>query len=120
MAYSDGNARRKTSRRGNKRPTSLEINRATKEDDDMASATENMQGLKTGLQFASELVIPGGSNLVNGDFKQAGIHALLGVVAGALFGVPGLVAVAANSFTKATTGRSLVEHLNVGEPAAKK
>lgn len=82
----------------------------------MASATENMQGLKTGVAFASELVIPGASNLLNGDYKQAGIHALLGVVAGTLFGVPGLIAVAANSFTKATTGRSLIEHINIGEP----
>lgn len=87
----------------------------------MASATENMQGLKTGLAFASELVVPGASNVWNGDYKTAGIHAVAGVVAGALFGVPGLIAVAANSFTKATTGRSLVEHLNVGEgPATKK
>jgi hypothetical protein len=87
----------------------------------MASATESMQGLKTGLAFASELMVPGASNLWNGDYKTAGVHALLGVVAGTLFGVPGLVAVAANSFTKATTGRSLVEHLSVGEgPGAKK
>lgn len=87
----------------------------------MASATENMQGLKTGLQFASELVVPGASNLINGDIKEAGIHVVFGVVAGALFGLPGLVAVAANSFTKATTGRSLIDHLNVGEgPASRK
>jgi hypothetical protein len=96
------------------------INRTAKEDDEMASATESVSGMKTGLQFASELVIPGGSNLINGDYKAAGIHAVLGCIAGALFGTPGLVLVAANSFTKATTGRSLVEHLNVGEPAAKK
>lgn len=87
----------------------------------MASATENMQGLKTGLAFASELVVPGTSNLWNGDYKTAGVHILAGVVAGTLFGVPGLIAVAANSFTKATTGRTLVEHLGAGEgPAAKK
>ncbi len=86
----------------------------------MASATESVSGMKTGLQFASEMVIPGGSNLINGDYKTAGVHAVLGLVAGALFGTPGLVLVAANSFTKATTGRSLVEHLNVGDPAVKK
>lgn len=88
----------------------------------MASATESMNGLKTGLAFASELVVPGASNLLNGDYKAAGIHALAGVVAGTLFGVPGAIAVAANSFTRATTGRSLVEHLSWGEgtTAAKK
>jgi hypothetical protein len=81
----------------------------------MASATESVQGVKTSLQFVSEALVPGGSNLVNGDFKAAGIHAVLGLVAGALFGLPGLLVVRANSFTQATTGRSLLEYLNVGE-----
>ena len=86
----------------------------------MASATESVQGVKTGLQFVGEAIIPGGSNLVNGDYKQAGIHAALGLVAGALFGLPGILLVRAHSFTKATTGRSLLEYLNVGDSTAKK
>ena len=86
----------------------------------MATATESVQGVKTSLQFVSEAIIPGGSNLINGDYKQAGIHAALGLVAGALFGLPGLLVVRANSFTKATTGRSLLEYLNVGDSGAKK
>ncbi|HYY98384.1 MAG TPA: DUF6072 family protein, partial [Pyrinomonadaceae bacterium] len=77
----------------------------------MPSATDNLQTVKTGLQFASEAVIPGGSHLVNGDLKQAGIHAVAGIVAGALFGLPGLIVVAANSFTRATTGHHLYESL---------
>lgn len=86
----------------------------------MASATESVQGVKTGLQFVGEAIIPGGSNLVNGDFKQAGIHAAAGLVAGLVFGLPGLLIVRANSFTKATTGRSLLEYLNVGDSSAAK
>lgn len=86
----------------------------------MATATENVQTVKTGLQFVSEAVIPGGSNLVNGDLKQAAIHAVLGIVAGSIFGLPGALIVAANSFTRATTGRHLYEAMNVGEPTAKK
>jgi hypothetical protein len=88
----------------------------------MASATESVQGVKTSLQFVSEVISPvaGGSNLINGDFKQAGIHAGISLLAGALFGLPGLLVVKANSFTKATTGRSLLEYLNVGDSTAAK
>lgn len=87
----------------------------------MASATENVQTVKTGLQFVSEAVIPGGSNLVNGDLKQAAIHAVLGIVAGSIFGLPGALMIAANSFTRATTGRHIYEALNLGDaPAATK
>jgi Family of unknown function (DUF6072) len=88
----------------------------------MATATESVQGVKTGLQFVTEAIspIPGGSNLINGDFKQAGIHAGIGILAGVLFGLPGLLVVKANSFTKATTGRSLLEYLNVGDSGGAK
>jgi hypothetical protein len=47
----------------------------------MPSASD-VQPLKTGLQFASEIVIPGGSNLIAGNYSQAAIHAGLGLVAG--------------------------------------
>lgn len=85
----------------------------------MPSATENMQNVRTGLQFASEVVMPGGSHLLNGDLKQAGIHAALGLVAGAVFGLPGLIIVAANSFTRANTGRHLYESLNTPDSTKK-
>jgi hypothetical protein len=85
----------------------------------MASATENVNTVKTGLQFASELVIPGGSNLINGDLKQAALHAGLGLLAGAVFGLPGLIVVAANSFTRATTGHHLYEALNTPDSTKK-
>ncbi|MDX6528663.1 MAG: hypothetical protein QOH41_953 [Blastocatellia bacterium] len=73
-----------------------------------------VQPLKTVAQLASEFVlpVPGGSNLINGDFKNAGLHAVLGLAAGALFGPIGVIAVGVNSFSKATTGRNLYEHLN--------
>ncbi|HST21995.1 MAG TPA: DUF6072 family protein [Blastocatellia bacterium] len=72
------------------------------------------EALKTGIDFASELVVPGGSNLVEGNFVQGGIHVVLGILAKSMFGLPGLIAVSANSFTKATTGRHLYEHLGIG------
>ncbi len=85
----------------------------------MATAADRTNGVKTGLQFASEFVLPGASNLLNGDYKSGAIHAVAGIVAGAIFGVPGVLAVAANSFTKATTGASLLEHLNITEGTRK-
>ncbi len=80
----------------------------------MDRATERPDSLQAGVDFASELIIPGGSNLVEGDFKQGAIHAVLGLVAKSMFGLPGLIAVSANSFSKATTGRHLYEHLGLG------
>ena len=72
------------------------------------------QPIKTVAQLASEFVlpVPGGANLINGDFKNAGIHAVLGLAAGALLGPIGVIAVGVNSFSKATTGRPLYEHFN--------
>ena len=72
------------------------------------------QALKTGVDFASEFVVPGGSNLMEGNLVQGGIHVVLGLIARSMFGLPGLIAVSANSFTKATTGRHIHEHLGLG------
>jgi len=82
----------------------------------MATRTSaSNEPLKTGLAFASEVVIPGGSNLLSGNYKQGLIHMGLGFVAGALFGLPGAIMVAANSFTRSTTGHHLYEALpNMG------
>jgi hypothetical protein len=85
----------------------------------MPSATDNLQTVKTGLQFASEAVIPGGSHLINGDLKQAGIHAVAGIVAGAIFGPIAVLVVAANSFARATTGHHLYESLQTTDTTKK-
>jgi hypothetical protein len=69
------------------------------------------QMVKTGVELASEVVFPGGSNLIKGDFVNGGIYAMLGFAARALFGVPGLLLVSAGSFAKATTGQNLIEVL---------
>ncbi len=78
------------------------------------------QALKTGVDFASELIVPGGSNLVEGNYVQGAIHVALGLIARSMFGLPGLIAVSANSFTKATTGRHIHEHLGLGSASPKK
>lgn len=85
-----------------------------------ASTPESAQAVKRSLQFATESVVPGGSNLLNGDFKSAGIYLIAGVLAKAVFGWPGVIFVGANSYTKARTGKSLIEHLADAEGRADK
>ena len=98
--------RRGTKSRSRKRATAQEEGvMATR-----TSAASN-EPLRTGMAFASEVVIPGGSNLLSGNYKQGLIHMGLGLVAGALFGLPGAIVVAANSFTRSTTGHHLYEAL---------
>ncbi len=81
----------------------------------MSKDDTSMETVKTGIQFSSEILVPGGSNLIKGDLVQGGLHAVLGLAAGALFGLPGLLLVKANSFTKAKTGNHLHEHLGLIE-----
>lgn len=80
----------------------------------MKSEAEELEPLDSSVKLASEYIVPGGSNLVEGDFVQGGVHAVLGLVARSMFGLPGLILVSANSFTKATTGRHIHEHLGLG------
>ena len=77
------------------------------------------QMLKTGVQLASEVVFPGGSNLIKGDLVNGGIYALLGFAARAAFGVPGMLLVGASSFAKATTGQNLVDAIKSSSTAAR-
>jgi hypothetical protein len=79
--------------------------------------------LRAGIEVASEFVLPlpGGSNLVKGDFRQALIHAGLGIVARSLFGPIGVLLVSANSLSVALTNRNLTDNLQAeaSSPAAK-
>ncbi|HEY9285662.1 MAG TPA: DUF6072 family protein [Pyrinomonadaceae bacterium] len=81
----------------------------------MPNNTDDLQGAKEdAVRFASEYVVPGGSHIVKGDYKQAGLHVVAGFAAKYFFGVPGLLLVSANSIVKAKTGRHIHEHLNLG------
>jgi hypothetical protein len=70
--------------------------------------------LRVGLEVAGEYILPlpGGSNLVKGDFRQAFIHAGLGVLAAAVFGPIGVLVVSANSLSVALTNRNLAETID--------
>lgn len=74
------------------------------------SSTANTPA-KLAVGVLSEVVIPGGSNLVKGDLQQGAIHLLLGVAAGMAFGPWGLIAVKINSLAKSHTGQGLVDQV---------
>ena len=77
----------------------------------MSNETVGQQSLQAGVRISSELLVPGGSHLIKGDFRQAGLHAGLSLLARALFGLPGTLLVTTNSIAKAVTGRHLHEHV---------
>ena len=71
----------------------------------MASET-----VQNAVKLVSEgVVLPGTSLLLDGDFKAGAGHAVVGLLARAVFGPLGWFFVAADSYSKSTTGKSLIE-----------
>jgi hypothetical protein len=66
---------------------------------------------KLAVGVISEVVIPGGSNLIKGDLQQGAVHLILGIAAGMAFGPWGLIAVKLNSLAKAHTGQGLIDQV---------
>jgi hypothetical protein len=80
----------------------------------MANETEGKDGLKLGVKFLGESIVPGGSNYLEGDVTTGIAHTILGYAARSVFGLPGLLLVSANSLTKSVTGRNLLDHFGFG------
>lgn len=74
------------------------------------------QPLKTVIEFCGEFLIPGGSNLVQGNWKRGGVYAVMGFAARAVLGVPGLLAVSSDSISMAITGQHI--HQFLGQQAS--
>ncbi|MBD0324959.1 MAG: hypothetical protein ICV68_00925 [Pyrinomonadaceae bacterium] len=79
----------------------------------MAQQSNQINPVAASLAFASEIIVPGGSNLLRGNFLQAGVHCILGYAAKAAFGGPFMALISANSMVRALTGRHLSEHLEM-------
>ena len=62
------------------------------------------------LKLVGEAVLPGASNLADGEIKTGAGHALLGAVAGSLLGPLGLMVVKANSFSYSVSEKHLHQH----------
>lgn len=55
-------------------------------------------------------VLPGSSLLIDGDVKSGALHAIGGLLAGAIFGPIGWLAFSADAFSKSVSGRNLHRH----------
>jgi hypothetical protein len=89
-------------------PLSAEPSKETKSMSD-AKATDTT--VANAVKIAGEgLVFPGASLLIDGDLKGGGAHLVIGLAAKALIGPIGWFLVAADSFSRSSTGKNLYEH----------
>jgi hypothetical protein len=63
-----------------------------------------------GIKMLGETVVPGASLVLDGEILPGAAHLVGGLVARWAFGPVGWLLVAANSYSKSVTGRSLTEH----------
>ena len=69
-----------------------------------------------GIKILGETVVPGASLVLDGKLLPGAAHLVGGLVARWAFGPVGWLLVAANSYSKSVTGRSLTEHLQSTRP----
>ena len=69
-----------------------------------------------GIKIIGETVVPGASLVLDGKLLPGAAHLVGGLVARWAFGPVGWLLVAANSYSKSVTGRSLTEHLQSTRP----
>jgi hypothetical protein len=61
-----------------------------------------------GVRILGETRVPGASQFLDGKLKSGLLHVAVGVLARSLFGGVGVALVAANSYSKSTSGKSLL------------
>jgi hypothetical protein len=71
-----------------------------------------------GIKILGESVVPGASLVLDGKILPGAAHLVGGLLARWAFGPVGWLLVAANSYSKSVTGRSLPEHLEGVRPEA--
>jgi hypothetical protein len=70
------------------------------------------------IKLLGEAVLPGASLLMDGRIVEGGAHWLAGMAAGAVLGPIGLAVVIANSYSRSTVGKHLVNHFVKASPKA--
>lgn len=80
---------------------------------------DGIQTAARGIKLVAELAVPGASLLADGKLAEGGLHLAAGVAARILFGPLGLVLVAANSYTRSVTGKSIHQHIGKSIAGAK-
>lgn len=69
--------------------------------------SEELAKLTNGVKLVGETILPGTSQLMDGNIKSGAGHAIVGIAARALIGPIGWGLVAANSFSKSASGNNL-------------
>jgi hypothetical protein len=73
--------------------------------------TEENNILKNGARLLGETILtPGASLLCDGQVKSGLLHVGAGLIARFTLGMPGLLVVAADSYSKTVTGKSLLQN----------
>ena len=62
------------------------------------------------IKFIGETVLPGASQILDGEFKSGALHFIGAALARAVFGPIGHLFVAANSYSKSVTGKPVHQH----------
>ncbi len=83
-------------------------------------ATTSSPTFDNALKILGEVaLVPGASRLIDGDVKDGSLHAAAGLLVRGLVGGPigviGSLLVAANSYSRSTSGRNLGEHFGIGK-----
>ena len=73
--------------------------------------SETARMLENGVKLIGERIVPGASLLMDGQIVEGAAHAAVGFGARMVFGVPGAVALMANSYTKSVTGKGILTHI---------
>lgn len=71
------------------------------------------------VKLVGEVFVPGASLFMDGKILPGGAHLVAGVIARAVLGPVGLALVVANSFSKSTTGKSLLKQFVKDKSEAK-
>jgi hypothetical protein len=96
------------------------MNKSTKRGSRMTAQAQTKQNLVTenAVKLVGEAFIPGASLLMEGKILEGGAHVVVGALARMALGPVGLALVIANSFSKSTTGKSLLKQFT-GDKAGK-
>lgn len=83
-------------------------------------ATTSSQTVDNAIRILGEVaLLPGTSRLIDGEVKDGSLHAAAGLLVRGLVGGPigvvGSLLVAANSYSRSTSGRNLSEHFGFGK-----
>ncbi len=64
------------------------------------------------LRLVTESAVTGGSRFLDGNVKSGITHLATGLVAGAIFGPVGILAVKLDSFSRSANGKSLIQQVD--------